>query len=57
MTQKNLIPKPLKDSKLPLIWQFIDFEVKKIRPQNIAIKWHKNCIFFLSGPKPIQEGH
>jgi hypothetical protein len=25
--------------------------------QNIAIKWHKNCIFFLNGPKPIQAGH
>jgi hypothetical protein len=33
------------------------FEVKKIHSQNIAIKWHKNCIFLKNGPKPIQAGH
>jgi hypothetical protein len=33
------------------------FEVKKVHLQNIAINWHKNCIFFFNGPKPIQTGH
>jgi hypothetical protein len=50
-----MIPKPFRGSKSPLIWRFI-VEVKKIRLQNIAVKWHKNCIFFY-GPKPIQAGH
>jgi hypothetical protein len=42
-----LIPKPLRGSKSPLFWRFIEFlRPKKIRPENIAIKGHKNCIFF-----------
>jgi hypothetical protein len=58
MTQKKLIPKPLRGSKSPLIWRFIKFlRSKKIRPQNIDIKWHRNSIFFLkNGPKPFQAG-
>jgi hypothetical protein len=36
---------------------YLIFEVKKICPENIPIKWHKNCIFLFNGPKPIQAGH
>ncbi len=39
--KKKSVPKPFRGSKSPLIWRFIE-----IRLQNIAIKWHKNCIFF-----------
>jgi hypothetical protein len=35
-----------KNDSIPLFWRFIEFEVKKIRLENIAIKVHKNCIFF-----------
>jgi hypothetical protein len=52
-----LIPKPLRGSKSPLFWRIIEFEVKKICPENIAIKGHKNCIFLENVPKPIQAGY
>ncbi len=56
MTQKNV------SKTFDRLWIAVNvaiywiFEVKKIRPQNIAIKWQKNGIFFY-GPKPIQAGH
>jgi hypothetical protein len=53
-----LIPKSLRGSKSPLFLViFWIFEVKKIRPENIAIKGHKNCIFLKNVPKPIQAGY
>ncbi len=42
---KKLIQKPLRGSKSPLIGDLLNFWGQKIRPQNIAIKLHKNCIF------------
>jgi hypothetical protein len=33
-----------------------NYKKKEIRPQNITLKWHKNC-FFLNGPESIQAGH
>jgi hypothetical protein len=42
LTEKKLIPKPLRGSKSPLFWRFIEF---LIRPENIAIEGYKNCIF------------
>jgi hypothetical protein len=53
---KKFIPKPVRGSKSNLAIYWI-FEVKKVRLQNIAIKWHKNWIFLKNGPKLIQAGH
>jgi hypothetical protein len=36
---------------------FLIFEVKKIHPENIAIKGHKIVFFWKNVPKPIQAGH
>jgi hypothetical protein len=52
-----LIPKPLRDSKLPFIWRFIAFLGQKNSPAKYRHKSGIKIVFFFNGPKPIPAGH
>jgi hypothetical protein len=58
MTQKKLIPKPLRGSKSPFYLAiYLIFVVKNICLQKTTIKWQKIVYFLKNGPKPIQAGY
>ncbi len=54
---KKLIPNPLRGSKSPLIWRFIEFLMSKKFVRKISPYSGIKIVFFLNGPKPIQAGH